>query len=154
MILGMITLLKHIGNKLYCNPYKVIREKIYKPCITFCIMIILNHKDERKNNFILKLRDYINELFGTEASLVKSGDDPYKPIDISGIVLSKDTCSKSYGPYTESELIKKIHEFALKQGAEVTKHDTYLGITLGNKSYTIITYVDDLYAGKISIHID
>jgi len=135
---------------------------------------------QEKNNFVISLRDYLMESYGTDKhytfgegdfegrmddngssasySLVRR--DPNKPRDISGFCFRKDLCMGFSVPSDDKKILMDIQEFSEKKKIknELIEHKigdrdiNYLKIIIAGKEYMISAYIDDGYAGEMDVY--
>ena len=127
----------------------------------------MNKDLKQKNEFVLALREELKSLYGTRAhytygegdfEAVKKGNgyslvrrDANQQKDISGFEFSKDLCQRL--PCNEQDLLRHVHAFASgQQGIESVLEKDHLQIKIGNKEYSVMTYIDAGYAGPIKLY--
>ena len=123
----------------------------------------------RKNRFVLDLREHLKSIYRTENHYTygesdfeskKVGNmfswvrrDLSKPKDISGFCFRKNLCSRP--PQSVLNVLKEIHEFSLRDKnleSVLEKDGGNLEIKFGDKKYLVTSYIDGGYAGEVSVH--
>jgi len=123
---------------------------------------------DRKNEFVLALREYLKSKYHTEHHYTcgerdfegqKIGGayylvrrDSNKPKDISGFYFRKDLCF--WEPQNASEVLKDVHDFCHREKnleSVLGKEGKNLTIKFGDNEYLVTSYIDVGYAGEISV---
>ena len=114
-----------------------------------------------KNHYTSGESDFEAGIKGDEQSIsyVLKRRDPNKSKDISGFCFRKDLCS--FPPQNADSILSEVHSFAKNQGIEsVLDKNRYLKeekrsltLNIGRERYGVSTFIDEGYAGEISIDL-
>lgn len=115
----------------------------------------MDESTKLKDRFVRGLREFLQQSYGFEKVYTFGKKNEFGiEEDLGGFLFNKLSCDNlySFDLKKKKEILNDINAFAISNRFE-SKFDNeeYLKLKIGEKNYMIYTYIEEGYAGEISI---